>query len=57
MSMYLHLPEDINSVCLYTNPWKLRLLIGKLFTKNMYALYISNIFLDPGGTGSTGHVI
>ena len=42
--MYLHLPENINSVCLYTNPWKLSLLIGKLFTKNMrlYALYVSN---------------
>ena len=45
--MYLYLPEYINSVCLYTNPWKLILLICKLFTKNMYALYISNHFFIP----------
>ena len=42
--MYLYLPEDINSVCLYQNPWKLIVLIGKLFTKYMYALYIFNNF-------------
>ena len=38
--MYLHLPKDINSVCLYTNTWKLRLLIGKLLTKNVCNIHV-----------------